>query len=74
MLDRAFSALASAWIVTFVATAVLFVALSAASIWDTAIFQSVAGCPHDGAFVEGDGRHPWPALRARSSSLAIGRG
>jgi hypothetical protein len=38
MLDRAFSALASAWIVTFVATVVLFAALSAASIWDTAIY------------------------------------
>jgi hypothetical protein len=38
MVDRCLSALATAWITTFVATTLLFTALAVASVWDKAVY------------------------------------
>jgi hypothetical protein len=38
MLDRCLSALATAWIITFVATTGLVIALAAESVWDRQVY------------------------------------
>ncbi len=38
MIDRALSALAAAWVITFVATMLLVTALAVASVWDSTVY------------------------------------
>ena len=38
MIDRCLSALATAWVITFVATTGLFTALAVESVWDSTVY------------------------------------
>jgi hypothetical protein len=38
MIDNCLSALATAWVITFVATTGLFTALAVESVWDTTVY------------------------------------
>jgi len=39
MIDRCLSALATAWVITFVATTGLFAGLAVQSVWDRTVFE-----------------------------------